>query len=70
MKPRHKFNNGRGATLCHMCSVIISEGFTDHLICNNCVAKLMKKVSILSIKLIDKDKKIENLISLINQQQK
>lgn len=28
MKPIHKFNNSRGATLCYKCSVIISEGMT------------------------------------------
>jgi len=32
-KPIHKFNGGRGATLCHKCSGIISEGFTDDLYC-------------------------------------
>jgi hypothetical protein len=33
MKPIHKFNSGIGATLCHKCSKIISEGFTDDLYC-------------------------------------
>lgn len=33
MKPIHKFNGGRGATLCHKCRVIIHEGFTDDLYC-------------------------------------
>ena len=33
MKPIHKFNGGRGATLCHQCSVIIHEGLTDDLYC-------------------------------------
>lgn len=33
MKPIHKFNDGRGATLCHTCKKIISEGMTDDLYC-------------------------------------
>jgi hypothetical protein len=34
IKPIHKFNNGRGATLCHCCSKIINTGFTPALYCN------------------------------------
>jgi hypothetical protein len=33
MKPIHKFNSGIGATLCHKCRKIISEGFTEDLYC-------------------------------------
>jgi hypothetical protein len=33
LKPIHKFNGGRGATLCNECNVIISEGLTDDLYC-------------------------------------
>jgi hypothetical protein len=33
MKPIHKFNDGRGATLCHKCRKIITEGMTYHLFC-------------------------------------
>jgi hypothetical protein len=36
MKPIHKFNNGRGATICNQCSVIISVGLTDDLYCKEC----------------------------------
>jgi len=36
MKPIHKFNNSRGATLCHKCSVIISTGLTQDLYCDTC----------------------------------
>jgi hypothetical protein len=36
LKPIHKFNNGSGATLCHQCSGIISEGLTESLYCNSC----------------------------------
>ncbi len=43
MKPIHKLNNGRGATLCHTCSVIISEGMTKDLYCEKCKAKPKKK---------------------------
>lgn len=33
IKPIHKFNGGRGATLCHKCNRIISEGMTEDLYC-------------------------------------
>ncbi len=33
IKPIHKFNGGRGATLCHKCNKIISEGMIDELYC-------------------------------------
>ena len=33
IKPIHKFNNGSGATLCNLCGVIISVGFTNDLFC-------------------------------------
>jgi hypothetical protein len=36
-KPIHKYNGGRGATLCHKCSVIISEGLTDDMLCKSCI---------------------------------
>jgi len=36
MKPIHKFNNGRGATTCNQCSVIITTGLTDDLYCKEC----------------------------------
>ena len=36
LKPIHKFNGGIGATLCHKCSVIITEGLTEDLYCENC----------------------------------
>ena len=36
MKPIHKFNGGRGATLCNNCKSIISEGLTEDLYCENC----------------------------------
>ena len=35
-KPIHKFNSGIGATLCHKCSIIISEGHTQDLYCEKC----------------------------------
>jgi hypothetical protein len=38
-KPIHKFNNGRGATLCGKCGVIISEGITEELYCEKCKQK-------------------------------
>ena len=39
MKPIHKLNNGRGATLCHTCSVIITTGLTKDLYCERCKPK-------------------------------
>lgn len=39
-KPIHKLNNGDGATLCHRCSKIISDGFTEDLYCSKkCAVK-------------------------------
>ena len=35
-KPIHKYNNGIGATLCHDCGVIISEGLTKDMKCEKC----------------------------------
>jgi len=41
MKPIYKFNNGRGATLCHMCRIIIATGkMVDLLFCSECQAKI------------------------------
>jgi hypothetical protein len=40
MKPIHKLNNGRGATLCHKCTVIITTGLTKDLYCEKCKPKL------------------------------
>jgi hypothetical protein len=44
MKPIHKFNGGIGATLCHKCSKIVSEGFTDDLYCEEHGGALKKFV--------------------------
>ena len=38
-RPIWKFNGGAGATLCHVCSVIISKGFTKDLRCEKCNTK-------------------------------
>jgi hypothetical protein len=38
-KPIHKYNNGIGATLCHDCGVIISEGLTKDMKCDKCNTK-------------------------------
>lgn len=45
-KPIHKLNNGRGATLCHKCSVIISVGLTDDLYCDSCTQQNIPKSGI------------------------
>jgi len=42
LKPIHKFNGGLGATLCHTCSVIIDNGFTDDLYCDKCIKDYLK----------------------------
>ena len=40
MKPIHKFNNGRGATLCHLCRTIITIGKpTDDFYCERCLSE-------------------------------
>ena len=44
MKPIHKFNNGRGATLCNQCSVIISVGLTDDLYCKDCRKEMLQDI--------------------------
>jgi len=33
IKPIHKLNNGKGATLCNKCNVMINTGITDELFC-------------------------------------
>jgi hypothetical protein len=38
-RPIHKYNNGVGATLCHDCAVIISEGLTNDMKCEKCNTK-------------------------------
>lgn len=39
MKPIHRFNNGRGATLCNKCHIIITTGLTEDLFCKQCDRK-------------------------------
>ena len=36
MTPIHKFNSGRGATLCNECRCTIAEAWVDKLICDQC----------------------------------
>lgn len=36
LAPIHKFNGGRGATLCHGCTRIITEGLSDNKLCEKC----------------------------------
>lgn len=36
LEPIHKFNGGLGATLCHECRRIISNGFTNDILCPKC----------------------------------
>ena len=39
MKPIHKLNGGIGATLCHLCSIIITTGATQDLYCDKCLSE-------------------------------
>ena len=55
IKPIHKFNNGRGATLCNSCSKIISIGLTDDLYCDSeCESKHRAKM-LMFLKQMDKE---------------
>lgn len=55
MKPIHKFNNGRGATLCHLCRTIITVGKpTNDLYCDRCLDErnfIEKEFSLLKVNL-------------------
>ena len=43
MNPIYKFNNGRGATLCHLCRTIITTGkMTNDLYCDRCLSERVK----------------------------
>jgi len=43
MKPIYKFNNGNGATLCHLCRTIITVGKpTNDLYCDRCLSERVK----------------------------
>jgi deoxyhypusine synthase len=42
MKPIHKLNGGIGATLCHLCSVIITTGLSQNLYCDKCLSERIK----------------------------
>ncbi len=43
MKPIYKFNNGNGATLCHLCRTIITVGKpTNDLYCDRCLRERVK----------------------------
>jgi len=37
INPIHKYNGGKGATLCNKCRKIIVEKLTDDLYCKECV---------------------------------
>jgi hypothetical protein len=47
MKPIHKFNGGRGATLCNECNKIITEGMTDDLYCEEHGGRKMYKYTLI-----------------------
>ncbi len=59
LKPIHKFNGGKGATLCNECKVIICEGLTNDLYCETHGGKpLPYKVVRIGDNLIKTGKKI------------
>lgn len=42
-KPIHKFNNGNGATICSLCTAIITVGEpTNDLYCDKCLNRIVK----------------------------
>jgi reverse gyrase len=58
MKPIHKFNNGNGATLCHLCKTVITVGLTNDIYCDRCTSERInteKEFSLLKAKLKRKD---------------
>jgi len=46
MKPIIKFNNGKMATLCHNCKVIINESISNKLYCDKCIEEFKLKEKI------------------------
>lgn len=72
IEPKHKFNSGMGATLCHRCSVIITVGFTDDLYCDNCknVKEQQKKLLVELMELDQKNGLYKNqtAVELLHQQ--
>jgi len=42
MKPIHKLNGGIGATLCQLCSIIITTGLSQDLYCDKCLSERVK----------------------------
>ena len=42
MKPIHKLNGGLGATLCQLCSIIITTGLSQDLYCDKCLSERVK----------------------------
>ena len=70
MEAIHNFNNGRGATLCNFCYVIIAEGNTDDLLCKRCDIFITQKLEEVKLRLSKKsfsDHCIEEVDSIIKQ---
>jgi reverse gyrase len=59
MRPIHKFNNGRGVTLCYLCRTIITAGkLTNDLYCERCLKERVnteKEFNLLKANLKKKD---------------
>lgn len=47
LKPIHKFNGGKGATICLCCKTIIVEKVTDELFCNKCLESNFKEIKVI-----------------------
>jgi hypothetical protein len=70
MRPIHKLNGGIGATLCHICYVIISTGWTDDVICNTCKGyKDLGKFSKKEIRELSHKKDSDELLSKMIEQE-
>ena len=68
MKPIYKFNNGRGATLCHLCRTIITVGKpTNDLYCDRCLSERVKVEE--EFNAIHKAKRLEELKTIFTMKE-
>ena len=68
MNPIYKFNNGRGATLCHLCRTIITVGKpTNDLYCDRCFNERVKIEE--EFNAIHKAKRLEELKTIFTMKE-
>jgi reverse gyrase len=68
MNPIYKFNNGRGATLCHLCRTIITTGkMTNDLYCDRCLSERVKIEE--EFDAIHKSKRLEELKTIFTMKE-